>query len=248
MLRNSASIIFLLLMSPSVLAENGQELPEKLFGITLGGVYNIGVNGLDESGMPNIKSIAKGDLPIKKIIKVKDYANYGYGLIRIFFQPNKEYKEFQYQNYTKLPWDSPLASLGITTPAERPYPYFSIKMLPIVSHNVTSLKELGKTSIPYKVVEITWGEFFDNKAVGIKRWKNEANAWAEKFCTTLKYKFPVKPYGYGCIAVEMDRGLTVLNTPGKTFTLYYLGKEKKLSNTLREKIAKLKAKEIKAFD
>ena len=69
--------------SSSVLAGDYSGVPEKLFGIPLGAVFDIG----------DVRNREIGELPIRKSTGMSQFIHYGYNY---YFQPMRDYKIFPY--------------------------------------------------------------------------------------------------------------------------------------------------------
>lgn len=84
------SIILFILFSSLSLADDPKNVPEKLFGITLGNIYNIG----------DYKNKEIGNLPIKKFAGIEYF-----GGVHYYFQPQNKYKIFEYIEKREKPDD-----------------------------------------------------------------------------------------------------------------------------------------------
>ncbi len=83
-------IAVLLLTSSISSAEESHGVPEKLFGISLGGIYDLG-SPLDND---------LGNIPVKKFAGLEVFLGNG---IHYYFQPKEEYKIFEYVEYVEKP-------------------------------------------------------------------------------------------------------------------------------------------------
>jgi len=117
----------------SMLAEESNNVPHELFGITLGGIYDL--------GDPIIKNNDFGDLPVKKIVvRIPNLFRGGWDR-NVYFQPTKEYTTFEYSEsrYEKYVESN-----------------FMLHMLPVIPSTVTTYDQILNTRTNWEVLGISW--------------------------------------------------------------------------------------------
>ena len=219
---------FLLLFCSQSFAEGTSPVPDKLFGVPLGGIYDIGT--------PELVGI--GNLPIKKFTGAQKFLGEG---LHYYFEPKEAYKAF---NYVERPEKQ----------GEQYFPTsFRLYLLPVIPNTITNIEQFEKATLKWEVSVIEWsGEATkdDHKA------KDEAYYWAIDICKTFESDISVKPeiYNnfedklYSCTFSSGDRKLVVGSLSAKYFQLSYAGnifnkKTDNVDNTIR----KLRAKNIKPY-
>lgn len=164
-------LIASLLLSPLISsAEEFRRVPEKLFGITLGGVYDIGDTEKNEIG----------NLPVKKFAGVNRFLGEG---IHYYFQPKDEYKIFKYFEIKKNPED-----LYFETS-------FRLYLFPVISSSISTLEQLKKTVVNWEVATIAWSNDARTE-IGLPndaKTKEDAYFWALDLCKTIELDFLIKP-------------------------------------------------------
>ena len=202
--------------------------PKTLFGVKLGGIYNIGSS--DEN------HLEVGTFPVKTAKGMKQFLGYG---INYYFQPLKEYEAFKYIEEQKKPNDK-----GIRTS-------FRLYLFPIFPKDTSlSLIELTGDMFTYEVARIEWSE--DE----IK--KDNAYYWAASFCKSLQVDLGKQPKvtdffenkSYKCLFKENDKELSASSYHGKKyFTLSYIQSVMDKKDEATEKIGrKWRMKDIKPYE
>lgn len=121
--------IFLCLVSPQLFAVE-QTVPKKLFGIALGGIYNLG----NEDG-------DAGNLPVKKFAGMNKFLGQG---VHYYFQPQVESKFFEYVEKRKKPDDKYFKTS------------YRLYLLPVIPSSIKTVEELEKTPLRMEVELIEW--------------------------------------------------------------------------------------------
>lgn len=125
------SIVFLLLLSSLSLAEESRGVPEKLFGIKLGGIYDIG----------DSKSKGVGNIPVKKMTGIVRLLGMG---VHYYFQPKEVYKIFEYVEKREKPEDQYFNTS------------FRLYLLPVIPPKITTKEQLENTKLNWEVATIEW--------------------------------------------------------------------------------------------
>lgn len=125
------SIFVVLLISSQTWAETPQGVPDKLFGITLGGVYDIGNPDMNDFG----------NIPVKKATGTNRFLGNG---IHYYFQPKAEQKFFEYVEQR----DKPNNKYFKTS--------FRLYLLPVIPSTITTAKQLENEKLKWEVAVIEW--------------------------------------------------------------------------------------------
>jgi hypothetical protein len=125
--------LVLLLISASLPAQPSQRgVPTKLFGITLGGVYDVG------DGQKSL-----GDLPVAKFAGIQTFLGHG---IHYYFRPQAENKAFPYIEKRKKPDDQFFETS------------FRLYLLPVIPPTVKTLQEVEQRKQKWEVAAIEWSD------------------------------------------------------------------------------------------
>lgn len=125
------SITFLLLFSSQSFAEEPRGVPEKLFGISLGGIYDI--------GNPDVGDL--GNLPIKRFTGMQRFLGHG---VHYYFKPKDEHKFFKYVEKRKKPKDKYFETS------------FRLYLIPVIPPTITTVEQLDKAKLDWEVTVIEW--------------------------------------------------------------------------------------------
>lgn len=120
--------IFLLAVPYPARSEGMHDVPRKLFGLELGGVYDIGDPTNNDTG----------SMPVKKVCSIYSFLGAGF---HYSFQPLIEYENFDYKE--KIEHNSTTSS-------------FSAYIFPIIPDNITTLDQIHKEKIKYEIASISW--------------------------------------------------------------------------------------------
>jgi hypothetical protein len=123
--------ILLLLFSGSAYADDTRDVPESLFGIKLGEIYDIG----------NPEANDLGNLPVKKFTGEMRFLGH---VVHYYFQPLKEYKAFEYVEKREKPEDQYFESP------------FTLNLLPVIPASISTKEQLNDTKIDREVTQIRW--------------------------------------------------------------------------------------------
>ncbi len=123
--------IILIILSPLSFADEPRGVPEKLFGIKLGGVYDIG----------DSESKKLGNIPVKKFAGMKQFLGQG---VHYYFQPKEEYKAFEYIEKKEKPEDQYFKTS------------FRLYLLPVIPSSISKNEQLKSTTINWEVATIEW--------------------------------------------------------------------------------------------
>jgi len=124
------SIIFLFFSALSF-AEEPRGVPEALFEIKLGGVYDVG----------DSENKQHGNIPIKKFTGMNRFLGNG---IHYYFEPKKEYKIFKYIEKRNKPEDQYYETS------------FRLYLLPVVPSSITTKEQLENAKLNWEVTVIEW--------------------------------------------------------------------------------------------
>lgn len=125
------SLAALLLISLQSLAEETRGVPEKLFGITLGGIYDLG----------NPEASNFGNMPIKKFAGMNRFLGNG---IHYYFQPKDDNKFFEYVEKHEKPKEKYFKTS------------FRLYLLPVIPSSIKTVEQLNKTKLNWEVSTIEW--------------------------------------------------------------------------------------------
>jgi len=128
---NRVSAGLLLLISSQCFAEEPRGVPEKLFGVTLGGIYDL--------GNPEIGDF--GDIPVKKFAGINRFLGQG---IHYYFQPKENHKFFEYAEKREKPKDKYVRTS------------FRLYLLPVIPPEITTIDQLNEAKLKWEVSVIEW--------------------------------------------------------------------------------------------
>lgn len=219
------------------------EVPRQLFGVTLGNVYDLGVDG------------GVGTLPVKRFTGLQRFLGSG---IHYYFEPAKEYSAFPYIEKPDEGDDWFPTS-------------FRLYLLPVIPPSIESSDELTSSNIAWKAVLIEWS-LDDNApdvgeheagnydfAAGLKKRKtnrHEDYLWALDLCATFKADLGIDPkiidyrdsHFYECTFADDERVLEVSSNPVKTIQLRF---SEEVYNSMEEEVEnrlyQLKADKIRPY-
>ena len=209
-------------------------IPDKLFGITLGAIY-------DE------ESLVK-ELPVQKIVGMNSHIGFGKGEgIKVYFKPIEENKHFHYQEKRIEPKNIIVSRFfnSISKRLERGDNFyqssFSIYLLPIIPDHINSLAELKNTLLKWQVHSVSWTRIAKDTE------QRFVISWAENLCNTLAYGFNAKPQipiVGGCVFNEGDKAIDVYGRIDLIILGYTQELKVKRHRDVNERIGNLEAKEI----
>lgn len=127
------SVLALLFASMPCLAQSPRSVPTQLFGVTLGGIYDVGSG---EKG-------DVGDLPVARFAGMNTFLGNG---VHYYFRPKTDHKAFPYVEKREKPSDKYFATS------------FRLYLLPVIPSTVKSEEELAKTSTKWEVATIEWSD------------------------------------------------------------------------------------------
>ncbi len=223
--------VFVLVFPFTTYAQNDapSPFPETLFGVKLGGIYNIGSS--DEN------HLEVGTFPVKRATGVRQWIG-GPG-INYYFEPLKEYEAFKYIEKREKPNDKFFKTS------------FRLHVFPIFPKNTSlSLKELTGDMFTYEVATIEWSKDETKK--------DGAYYWAVSFCKSLQVDLAKQPTiidhyeskHYECLFKENDRELSA-DSYGKrkSFELKYINSVFKKKSDAIDKIGrKWRMKDIRPYE
>jgi hypothetical protein len=125
------SIFVVLLISSQSWAETPQGVPDKLFSITLGGMYDIG----------NLEMNDFGNIPVKKATGMNRFLGNG---IHFYFQPKAEHKVFEYVEKRENPNDKYFKTS------------FRLYLLPVIPLTIKTAEQLDNEKLKWEVAVIEW--------------------------------------------------------------------------------------------
>jgi hypothetical protein len=132
-------IIVLLMLLPSFsAAAEFRDVPEKLFGIELGGIYGLG--SLDGKDL--------GNIPVKKFAGIKQFLGNG---ILYFFHPKDEHNCIDFLEECKEPEKQ---NFGTS---------FRLYLLPVMPSSITAIAQLEKAKLNWEVQSIGWSQNAETK-------------------------------------------------------------------------------------
>jgi len=136
--------IVLLMLLPSLSsAEEFHDVPEKLFGIELGGIYDLG--SLDGKDL--------GNIPVKKFAGINQIQGKG---IYYFFHPTDELKGIEYIEKNKKPKGQKFGTS------------YRLYLLPLLPSTITDIAQLEKAKLNWEVQSIGWSQNAETKEEAYK--------------------------------------------------------------------------------
>jgi len=133
------TFIVLLILLPSLSsAEEFRDVPEKLFGIELGGIYDLG----DFDG----KHL--GSIPVKEFAGIKQVQGNG---IHYFFHPKDEHNCIEFLEKCKKPEEQKFGTS------------YRLYLLPVMPSTITDIAQLEKTKLNWEVQSIGWSQNAETK-------------------------------------------------------------------------------------
>lgn len=230
LMKNILTITLLLIFSSSLIAKEPQGIPEKLFGISLGGVYDLGEPVKNDLG----------DVPVKKCTAIVQFRSLKHPLshaIVYYFKPEKEYKGFEYVEMHENPEDEMFRTS------------FSMTLLPVIPEGISTLEEFKKIELKWQVTAIEWSHKSEKEG--------DAYYWASNLCDVFKADISEKPEihdsmkMYACTFSSGNREFEVHITAGtyKNVSLSYTIKAfDEKHEAVDQKIRKLQAEEIRPYE
>ena len=185
---NFKKIVFVLLMLLPSLSSAAEfhGVPEKLFGIELGGIYGLG--SLDGKDI--------GNIPVKKFAGIKQFL--GNGLL-YFFHPKDEYNCIDFLEKCKEPEKQ---NFGTS---------YRLYLLPVMPSSITAIAQLEKTKLNWEVESIGWSQNAETKEEAY----NWAVDLCEKFKKDISLEPQIKNYvnskWFECTFISGDRKYKVSN-------------------------------------
>jgi len=153
--------VLLLLIATSVSSANDSGgVPTELFGIELGSVVDLGDS---ETG-------DQGNVPVKKFRGVNRFMGHG---VHYYFQPEQEYKAFEYIEKPKQPTDEYFETS------------FRLYLLPLIPASITTKKQLENARTNWEVAHIEWLVKADTE--------KDAYWWANNLCKTFEIDLSLEP-------------------------------------------------------
>lgn len=217
------SIFFLLLLSSLSLAEESRGVPEKLFGIKLGGLYDIG----------DLKSKDIGNLPIKKITGEQRFLGRG---IHYYIQPKEVYKEFEYVEKREKPEDQYFRTS------------FRLYLLPVIPATATTMKQLENTKVNWEVTDIEWSNDAKTEEDAYFWAFNLCKTFKADILVEPKIKDYFENKFYECTFSSGDRDFKVSSAYSRTVSLSYKQEVFETKNgRVDQIIRKLEAGEIRPY-
>jgi hypothetical protein len=122
---------FLMLIPSLSRGEAPRGVPTKLFGILLGGIYDVGNSEMNDLG----------NIPIRKFAGMNQFLGNG---IHYYFQPVDDNKAFEYVEKRKKPEDKYFETS------------FRLYMLPVIPTTVKTIEQLDAAKVKMEVVTIEW--------------------------------------------------------------------------------------------
>lgn len=206
--------------------ESPKNIPQQLFGITLGNVYDIGT----------LKNNDFGNMPVSKATGANRFLGQG---VHYYFQPKKEYKAFPYLEVDKKEKDEFYKTS------------FRLYLLPVISSSIKDNEELKNTKMMWEVSLIEWQD--NRKSENKDDTYYWAMDLCKTFKYDLD-KNPVindsfQEKTYICEFKEDNRILKISNSlDQKTIQLLHTKEYSDIKNEeIERKIHKLRAKEISPY-
>lgn len=187
-----------LLASPA-LAQEATGLPDSLFGIGLGGVYEYAPYGAEGN--------AVGSFPMQRLISARRSLHRGASL---YFEPLTENADFPFREVAQRDGAAPIAT-------HRAY------VFPVLPDNLLTLTEPEMRNLPQKVFMIEWSDGEQPERNG------NDYAWAQKLCQSLEAELGIRPDitdradngVYRCLFSNGDREMEVSSAVGRTIQLSF---------------------------
>lgn len=229
LLKNILTITVFFLFSSSIIAKESQPIPGKLFGISLGGVY--------ELGDPEKGDL--GDVPVNKCTAIVQFRSLKHPLshaIVYYFQPEKEYKGFEYVEMHENPEDEMFRTS------------FNMTLLPVIPSNISTIEELNKVDLKWQVTSIKWSLKSETEG--------KAYYWAYNLCEIFRADISEEPEildsrdMYACTFSSGDREFELYITSGiyKNLSLSYTIKTfDEKHEAVEKKLRKLQAEDIRPY-
>ena len=178
-------VLFMLLPSFSA-AEEFRDVPEKLFGIELGGIYDLG--SLDGKNL--------GNIPVKKFAGTKQFLRNG---ILYFFHPKEEHDCSDFLEECKEP-----EKLNFGTS-------YRLYLLPVMPSSIKAIAQLEKAKLNWEVQRIGWYQNAKTKDEAY----NWAVDLCDKFKKEISVDPRIKNYvnckWFECTFISNDRKYKVSN-------------------------------------
>lgn len=108
-----------------------RDVPKKLFGITLGGVYDLG----------DLEKKDYGDVPVKRATGINEFLGNG---IHYYFQPKEASKFFKYVEKRDKPTDKYYETS------------FRLYLYPVIPPTIKTSKQLNESKLKWEVSLIEW--------------------------------------------------------------------------------------------
>ena len=216
-------IAFLLLMSSISSAGESRGVPEKLFGIALGGIYDLG--GPEDNDL--------GNIPVKKFASIQRFLGNG---IHYYFQPKEEYKIFEYVEKREKPEDQYFGTS------------FRLYLLPVIPSTITTIEQLEKAKLNWEVTSIEWS----NDAKTKEKAYYWAMNLCKTFKVDISVEPEITDYygskWYTCTFSSGDREFKVSSFYSRSIELSYKKEVFEAKNEAVEKIIrKLQADKIRPY-
>jgi hypothetical protein len=179
--------IVLLMLLPSLSsAEESRDVPEKLFGIELGGIYDLG--DLNDKDL--------GSIPVKKFGGAKQAQGNG---IHYFFHPKDEHNCIEFLEKCKKPEEQKFGTS------------YRLYLLPVMPPTITAIAQLEKAKLNWEVQSIGWSQNAETKEEAY----NWAIDLCEKFKEDISVDPQIKDYfnskWFECTFSSGDREYKVSN-------------------------------------
>lgn len=203
------AICFAVISSP-VVAQGTAPLPTKLFGITLGSIFEIDAT----------KDVDSKNFPIKEFRGINRFLGQG---AHFYFEPLSTNSSLPYAEKKKQDSDKYYRTS------------YRLYLLPIVPDKAKSITEFYESIRNWEVTAITWEEIDlkrEQFAIDSKEEKDARNAdynWAFRLCKTFEAEFVIKPKTsdfinsntYACKFTQDDRTFEVSSIYKKSLRLSF---------------------------
>lgn len=216
-------VAFLSVISSQALGDASREVPEKLFGIALGGRYDL--------GNPEVGNL--GDIPVKKFTGMNRFLGYG---VHYYFQPKEEHKFFEYAEKRKKPQDKYFESS------------FRLYLLPLIPSAIKSVDQLNATKLKWEVLLIEWSKNPETKEDAYY-WAIDL---CKTFAADISAKPKITNYfdekWYECIFSTSNREFKVSSFHSKSVQLSYKREvSDQKDRSVEAVVRRLQAKEIRPY-
>ena len=211
---------YFFLFSSLSFAEENHRFPEQLFGITLGGIYDI--------GEPENKDL--GNIPVEKFTGITRFLGQG---IHYYFKPKKQYKQFDYIEKEKKPEDHFFETS------------FRLYLLPIIPASVSNKKQLENTKIKWEVALIEWSSNANTKENAYWWAFNLCETFEADLSVKPKITDSYDKKEYQCVFSYENRAFKVSSIFSKRVELSYT--QEKKDDAVEKKMRKLQANEIRPY-